>query len=233
MNIGTGHDLSQHVFIHYLCTMEPTQNKLYIRAYQLALFTIIYNVVEGVVSMLLGYSDETIALFGFGVDSFIEVLSGIGIAAMVKRIQHSSPSSQVPAFERNALRITGTAFYLLSLGLAAGIIVNIIYGHKPETTLWGIFISVISIAVMYWLMSSKKRTGRSLNSEPIIADANCTKVCIYMSVVLLISSLVYELTGFAYADAIGAAGLIWFSVSEGREAFEKAEGKACECGQCH
>jgi hypothetical protein len=50
-----------------------------------------------------------------------------------------------------------------------------------------------------------------------------------MSVVLLISSLIYELTGFAYADAIGAAGLIWFSVSEGKEAFEKAKGKSCDC----
>lgn len=70
------------------------------------------------------------------------------------------------------------------------------------------------------------------NSEPIIADANCTKVCVYMSLVLLASSLIYEFTGFAYADIIGAAGLIYFSVSEGKEAFEKAKGKACFCGNC-
>jgi divalent metal cation (Fe/Co/Zn/Cd) transporter len=78
-------------------------------------------------------------------------------------------------------------------------------------------------------MNAKKSVGRKLNSDPIIADANCTKICVYMSVVLLISSLIYELTGFAYADAIGAAGLIYFSVSEGREAFEKAKGKECDC----
>jgi hypothetical protein len=53
-----------------------------------------------------------------------------------------------------------------------------------------------------------------------------------MSLVLLASSLIYELTGFAYADVIGAAGLVYFSVSEGKEAFEKAEGKECGCGEC-
>ncbi len=82
---------------------------------------------------------------------------------------------------------------------------------------------------MFWLMKTKKSVGRKLKSEPIIADGNCTKICVYMSVVLLVSSLVYELTGFAYADLIGAAGLIYFSVSEGREAFEKAKGKECCC----
>ena len=76
-------------------------------------------------------------------------------------------------------------------------------------------------------MNAKKSVGKKLHSDPIIADANCTKVCIYMSIVLLISSLIYELTGFAYADAIGAAGLIYFSVSEGKESFEKARGKEC------
>ncbi len=70
-----------------------------------------------------------------------------------------------------------------------------------------------------------------LNSEPIVADASCTKICVYMSLVLLASSLVYEITGFAYADVIGASGLIYFSVTEGREAFEKARGRECSCGE--
>jgi len=78
-------------------------------------------------------------------------------------------------------------------------------------------------------MNTKKSTGKKLHSDPIISDANCTKICVYMSVVLLVSSLIYEFTGFAYADVIGAAGLVWFSVSEGKEAFEKAKGKSCSC----
>jgi divalent metal cation (Fe/Co/Zn/Cd) transporter len=74
-----------------------------------------------------------------------------------------------------------------------------------------------------------RKMSEKLDSHAIIADANCTKVCIYMSLVLLVSSLIYELTGFAYADALGAAGLAYFSISEGKEAFEKAKGKECEC----
>jgi divalent metal cation (Fe/Co/Zn/Cd) transporter len=194
----------------------------------LSLFTIFYNIAEGIVSMAMGYEDETLSLFGFGADSFIEVISGIGIAVMISRIRQN-PENPKSKFEITALKITGTAFYLLSAGLFAGIVLNLINHHKPETTVWGIIISVISIAVMFWLMKTKKSVGRKLKSEPIIADGNCTKICVYMSVVLLVSSLVYELTGFAYADLIGAAGLIYFSVSEGREAFEKAKGKECCC----
>lgn len=210
--------------------MKENEQIFYKRAFWLSLFTIFYNIIEGVVSMALGYADETLSLFGFGADSFIEVLSGVGIAIMITRIRRN-PDSPRSTFEITALKITGSAFYLLSAGLLAGIILNIIYKHKPETTIWGIVISLISIAVMIWLMNAKKSVGKKLHSEPIIADANCTRVCVYMSVVLLVSSLVYELTGFAYADAIGAAGLIYFSISEGREAFEKAKGKNCSCGE--
>jgi divalent metal cation (Fe/Co/Zn/Cd) transporter len=202
--------------------------KYYKVALGLAFFTIIYNIVEGLISIWFGFTDETLTLFGFGVDSFIEVMSGIGITIMILRIKQNPGSFKSP-FEINALKITGIAFFLLSAGLLAGIILNLINHHKPETTLWGIIISLVSIVVMVWLMNAKKKVGKQLNSEPIIADANCTKICVYMSLVLLVSSLIYEITGFAYADIIGAAGLIYFSVSEGKEAFEKAKGKECDC----
>ena len=206
----------------------PDEQGFYNKAFLLSLFTIFYNIIEGVVSMFFGYSDETLALFGFGVDSFIEVMSGVGIAVMIYRIRQN-PESSKTKFEIRALKTTGFAFYLLSAGLLAGIVLNIISNHKPVTTLWGVVISVISIIVMTWLMNAKKSVGKQLDSGPIIADANCTKVCVYMSIVLLLSSLIYELTGFAYADLIGAAGLIYFSVMEGKEAFEKAKGKEDNC----
>ncbi|MBN2481831.1 MAG: cation transporter [Bacteroidales bacterium] len=208
--------------------MNHEEQKLYKQAYRLSLFTIFYNIIEGIVSMILGYSDETLSLFGFGADSIIEVISGAGIAVMILRIQQN-PGSPKSVFEIKALKITGTAFYLLSAGLFAGVVINIINRHKPETTLWGVIISLASIAVMTWLMIAKKRVGKKLHSEPIMADANCTRVCLYMSLVLLVASLIYELTGFAYADAAGAAGLIYFSVTEGLEAFKKAKGKECNC----
>jgi len=211
--------------------MEQNELKLYKTAYRLSLFTIFYNILEGVLAMLLGYQDETLVLFGFGADSFIEVMSGVGIAVMILRIRQN-PASNKSRFEIKALQITGTSFYLLSAGLLAGIVVNLINHHKPETTIWGVIISLISLLVMVWLMNAKKKIGRLLHSEPIVADASCTKVCVYMSLVLLAASLIYEFTGFAYADLIGSAGLIYFSISEGKEAFEKAKGKACSCDHC-
>lgn len=202
---------------------QSNTNRYWNYALALALFTIFYNLAEGVVSIFFGVSDEALTLFGFGVDSFIEVLSGIGILAMVLRIrQHpEAPRSQ---FEKTALRITGASFYLLVAGLALTAIYNIVTGHKPTTTLPGLIISLISIAIMWLLVMGKRQVGRTLHSQPILSDANCTMVCIYMSVVLLVSSLIYQFTGFGFVDSIGALGLIWFSYREGKEAFEKAAG---------
>jgi divalent metal cation (Fe/Co/Zn/Cd) transporter len=140
---------------------------------------------------------------------------------MVIRIRQdtNAPRSQ---FEKTALRVTGTSFYLLAAGLAATSIYNLFIGHKPTTTLPGLIISLISLVVMWALVAGKRQVGRALNSAPILADANCTLVCIYMSVVLLASSLIYQFTGFGFVDSLGALGLIYFSMSEGRESFEKA-----------
>lgn len=211
--------------------MILTEEKLYRQAFMLGLFTIFYNIAEGAVSIIFGIEDETLSLFGFGVDSLIEVMSGLGITVMVMRIIRN-PRTSRSQFEVTALRITGTAFYLLSVGLVTGIVLNIINHRRPSTTLWGIIISLLSIAVMLWLIRSKLSVGKKLHSDPLIADANCTRVCIYMSLILLFSSLVYELTGFVYADVIGAAGLVYFSVSEGIESFEKAKRieKSSRCG---
>lgn len=199
----------------------------------LAFFTIFYNLAEGLISIFFGVSDETLTLFGFGVDSFIEVMSGIGILAMVLRIRQypDTPRSQ---FEKAALRVTGTSFYLLAVGLAATAVYNLFTAHKPETTLPGLIISIISIAVMWALVMGKRKVGRTLDSSPILADANCTMVCIYMSLVLLASSLIYEFTGFGFIDSIGALGLIYFSYSEGKESFEKAAGLEdyCDDDEC-
>jgi divalent metal cation (Fe/Co/Zn/Cd) transporter len=167
------------------------------------------------------------------VDSFIEVLSGIGILAMVLRIRQN-PDTDRSTFERTALRITGTSFYILVAGLTVTAVYNIIIGHKPETTLPGLIISIVSIAVMWALVAGKRKVGHELDSSPILADANCTLVCVYMSLVLLVSSLVYELTGFGFVDSLGAIGLIYFSYNEGKEAFEKAAGMECDCeDNCH
>ncbi|MFC2103438.1 cation transporter [Bacteroidota bacterium] len=195
-------------------------NKLLRTAFILSLITIFYNIVEGIVAVYFGSEDETLALFGFGVDSFVEVISGIGIAHMVLRMKYSKVVTR-DRFEKTALKITGTVFFLLAIGLIAGSVLNIIMGAKPETTFVGIIVSVISIGTMYWLMTKKLSVGKELNSDAIIADANCTKTCFYLSFILLASSGLYELFQIAYFDVLGSLGIAYFAFSEGREAFEK------------
>jgi len=207
------------------------KEKLYRRALLLARITVLYNIVEGVVSVLLGAGDETLSLFGFGVDSFVEVISGIGIWHMVTRMMRQ-PDSNPDAFEKTALRITGSVFYMLAAGLVVTAVMNIYIGHRPETTFWGIVISVISIFTMWALIYFKLNVGRALKSDAIIADANCTKTCLYLSFVLLISSLGYELTGIGWFDSLGAIAIAVFSYREGKESFEKAQGKSCSCQNC-
>jgi len=205
--------------------------KLYKRALLLAQITVLYNIIEGLVSVFFAIDDETLSLFGFGLDSFVEVISGIGIWHMVKRINILQSNDPDP-FEKTALKITGSAFYLLTAGLIFSAGMNLYQGHHPETTVWGIVISLISIFTMWALIHYKLQVGKALASDAIIADANCTKTCLVLSFVLLVSSVGYELTGFGGLDAIGAVAIAIFAYREGKEAFEKAAGKSCSCASC-
>lgn len=201
---------------------------LYRRANYLAIFTIVYNLVEGAVSVWFGAADETLALFGFGVDSFIEVISAIGVWHMLRRIRSNNGETR-DEFEQRALRITGAAFYLLSGGLALTAAINIYEKHKPEATLAGVIISALSISFMWFLIHHKTKVGRALKSQAILADAACSRACLYLSLVLLAASLGYELTGIGSLDALGALFIAWLTWREGRESFQKAAGMECSC----
>jgi divalent metal cation (Fe/Co/Zn/Cd) transporter len=214
------------------CDKMLRLQQLYRIASLLALITIFYNIVEGVVSVWLGAADETIALFGFGLDSFVEVISGIGIWHMVRRLAGGA-TPDPDRFEQRALRITGSSFYLLAAGLAVTAVISIYQGHKPETTFWGIVVAVVSILTMWLLMHYKQSVGKALNSPAILADAACTRTCLQLSVVLLAASAGYALTGIGWLDALGSMLIALLSFREGKEAFGKARGLACSCsGSC-
>ena len=214
--------------------MNPSltkSSKLWQTASGLAIFTVVYNVLEGILSVYFGAEDEALTLAGFGVDSFIEVVSGVGILAMIGRLQYQG-NSRRGQFEQTALRITGICFYVLTAGLLIGAIVGVWKNQHPTTTMAGIVISILSIVIMRILALWKVRTGQQLNSAPIVADANCTMVCVYMSVVLLVSSLLYEVFNLPFIDAAGMLGLAWFAYKEGKESFDKATGAATCCDSC-
>lgn len=209
--------------------MEVSLTKYYKTATILSWFTIIYNLLEGAVSTYFGYEEETLSLFGFGVDSFIEMISSIGILVMVRRIEQN-PSSHTSEFEKKALRITGYCLYALAILLVLTAALSIYEKHGPKNTVPGVLIASISIGFMWYLIQQKIKIGKALQSDAIISDANCAKVCMYMSMVLLGSSFVYYLTSFAYIDALGALGIAYFSYTEGKESLEKAAGvHECHC----
>ncbi len=209
----------------------PGRKTLYKWAAILALITIFYNIVEGLISVFFGLQDESFALFGFGLDSFVEVASGIGIWHMVRRIRRNEGET-ADRFERTALTITGSGFYVLAAGLAVTAAVNLFRGHRPETTFWGIVVSLVSILTMWLLIHYKVKVGKALNSPAILSDAACTRACLRLSVVLLVASVGYRLTGIGGFDSVGTLVIAWLCWREGREAFGKARAGsfACACG---
>ena len=201
----------------------------------LSVITILYNIAEGLISIFFGLNDETLALFGFGLDSFVELISGIGILHMIIRMKRN-PISERDRFERTALKITGLSFYLLCVGLILASVLLIINDVKPDTTIIGIVISLISILTMYALLHYKLKVGRALNSDAIIADANCTKTCFYLSFILLASSLSYEVFKIGYLDIAGSLGIAYFALKEGKESIEKSNSAKLSCScqdDCH
>lgn len=193
----------------------------------LAILTVVYNVAEGLVATYFGIQDETLTLFGFGLDSFVETVSALGVTQMFLRIRKNPESSKGP-FEIRALQITGWCFYVLAAILSASAIYNVVQEHEPTSTTAGIIIGLISILTMWLLIRSKISVGKKLDSAPIIADAKCNQVCLYMSIILLVASGLWELWQIPYIDALGTTGIVYFSVKEGREAFQKSRGIDCD-----
>ena len=208
--------------------MEKDNFFLWRTAFLLSILTILYNFIEGFISIYWGIQDDTLALFGFGLDSFVELISGVGIFRMVIRIKNNTNEFR-DSFEKKALQITGTSFYLLSLGLLIGSFIQLYFGAYPTTTVRGSIIASISIVVMWWIINKKLKVGRALGSNAIIADANCTKACMHLSIVLLVSSIGYELFDFKKIDSLGSILISGIAFREGKECFKKALDQSNSC----
>ncbi|MDH5182941.1 MAG: hypothetical protein OEX12_03540 [Gammaproteobacteria bacterium] len=208
---------------------QTPRHTLLVWALALAIFTVVYNILEGLVAIRFGIEDDSLTLLGFGIDSFVEVISGLGIWHMVLRIRRHE-NEDPDRFERTALRITGFAFYLLTMGLVATALFNVYTNSQPQTTFWGTVIALVSISFMWLLIHFKVKVGTLLGSQAIIADAHCSRACMHFSFVLLISSLAYTLTGIGYIDSLGALVIAWLAFKEGREAMAKSHGQStCGC----
>jgi divalent metal cation (Fe/Co/Zn/Cd) transporter len=183
----------------------------------LALVTVVYNVVEGVVSMGFGASDDSVALFGFGADSFVEVGSALLVLWRLGADQGCADSRI--RRERRATRGIGALFLLLAAGVAAGAVLQLLARRHPETTLPGVVISLASLLGMAWLWTSKRAAAAALNSPALAGDAACSLACIQLSAVLFAGSLLFVLwPALWWVDSLAALVLCGFIAREGVEA---------------
>lgn len=190
-------------------------------AFWLSMIALFYHAIVGVIATYFGLHDDTLALFGFGIYSLVEVLSGIGTAHRLYRRQ-SEPVKGPDPFEQQVDQLVGISFYLLAGGMVLTSGLTIWAGEQPQTTRVGVIIAAVSVMSIYFLVKYKIRVGKALNFQPIISDAQRTKTCLYLSVLLLVSSSLYELFRIPYVDVVGALGISWFALKGGREAFLKA-----------
>ncbi len=180
--------------------------------------TIGWNLVEGFVAIGAGILAGSVALVGFGVDSFIEVSSG---AILLWRLYGGEK------YEQRALQLVGISLLALAAYIGFESIRKLIYVEIPETSYIGIVIAVLSLGVMWWLAREKRKVAKEIHSHAMEADAKQTDICMYLSAILLVGLGLNALFGWWWADPIAA--LIMTPIV-GKEGYNALEGKAC--GSC-
>ena len=186
--------------------------------------TIIWNLLEGIISVGAGLLAGSIALVGFGIDSFIESLSG---GALLWRLHLDAPERRERA-EKIALRVIGVSFLLLALYVAVDAVKALIKREPPEVTYLGIAIAAVSLVVMPLLARAKRRVAKEIHSHAMEADARQTDICTYLSAILLGGLLLNAVVGWWWADPVAALVMIPFIGKEGIEAL-----RGQQCGDCH
>lgn len=186
--------------------------------------TIIWNLLEGMISVAAGLLAGSIALVGFGIDSFIESLSG---GALLWRLHLDAPERRDRA-EKIALRVIGVSFLLLAAYVTVDAVKSLINREPPEATYLGIGIAALSLVVMPLLARAKRRVAKELHSHAMEADARQTDICTYLSAILLGGLLLNAVVGWWWADPVAALVMIPII---GKEGIEALRGK--QCGDCH
>jgi divalent metal cation (Fe/Co/Zn/Cd) transporter len=189
---------------------------------RLEYFTIAWNAVEGLVAVIAGVVAGSISLVGFGIDSFIEVISG---SVLLWRM---SVDADVPRRERNerrALRVVGVCFLLLTAYIAYESALDLRSRRVPEHTIPGIILACVSLVAMPLLSRAKRKVGRALGSAAMHADAKQTEFCAYLSAILLAGLLLNALFALWWADPVAALIMVPIIAKEG---IEGLQGEACD-----
>jgi divalent metal cation (Fe/Co/Zn/Cd) transporter len=189
------------------------------RAKLLAGTTVGYNVVEAVIAITAGLAAGSVALVGFGLDSVVEVSSGLII---LWQFSHRLPESR----EQQALKLMAVSFFVLAAYVTVESVRALAAGHDADPSTVGIVLAAVSLAVMPFLSWAQRRTGRALGSATVVADSTQTLLCTYLSAVLLAGLVLNATLGWSWADPI--AGLVIAAVAA-REGLEAWRGENCGC----
>lgn len=190
------------------------------KAFHLSLFTVGYNIIEGIIAITAGVFARSSALIGFGVDSFVESLSG---SVMIWRFQGNSALSDETKerIEQKALRFIGITFIMLGCYVAYEAIRTLYFWSAPESSPVGIALTILSLLIMPTLFYLKRRTAQQLQSKSLAADSKQTLYCIIMSAAVLVGLLTNTLLGLWQVDPI--VGLI-ITIMLFREGYEAIQG---------
>jgi len=176
--------------------------------------TVGYNLLEGLLAIGAAIAAGSVALLGFGIDSFIEV--GASLAAIWRLRQDHSPERREMA-EQRALRVIGLSFVLLALYLVIDAGHALWHGAGATESPVGIAVALASLVVMPWLARRKRAVATTLQSGALTAEARQTEVCVYLSVILLLGLVVNAVTGWWWADPVAALGMVPLIAWEGVE----------------
>ena len=173
--------------------------------------------VEGIAAVIVGTITRSSALVGFGLDSFIESLSG---SVMIWRFSKERTEAEEERVEQIAIKLVAYTFFILGAYILFDAGKQLIQQEVPEKSLFGIVVAVLSLLIMPALMLAKYRVGKQIGSKSLVADSKQTLACVFMSVTLLLGVGLNYLFGIWWADP--AAGLIIavMLLYEGKEALE-------------
>ena len=186
------------------------------KALLLSYITIGYNVLEGVLSIIVGALAGSIALVGFGLDSFVESLSG-GVMIWRFRKQGEISEEKEEQMEKKATKLVAYTFFILAAYILYESISTLVFQETPEPSLFGIIIAIVSLIAMPILFYQKYKTGKALGSRSLVADSKETLACMFLSFALLIGLGANYLFGFWQADPIVGIIIVIFLVWEGYE----------------
>jgi divalent metal cation (Fe/Co/Zn/Cd) transporter len=189
-------------------------SRLHKRALSLSYFTVGYNISEGIISIVAGWIAGSIALVGFGLDSFVESLSG---SVMIWRLRKHGKISEdeEEEVERKAVKLIAYTFFILGAYVSYESIEKLYVREIPDPSLLGIVIAIVSIIVMPILFYLKYRTGKSMGSRSLIADSKETLACVFLSGALLIGLGLNYLYGLWQADPIVGLVIVIYLIKEG------------------